>query len=281
MQIEKRLEKLKKGKAKDSQSKLKEDAEKSAMERIRHALMDGKPARSVTLTDFEKDAVNHLCLLKKPVIYVENVAESDLADSEINPYVKEVMNLASEIQSGLVTISAQVWLNQSLQNCHLKNEVNFFNSLGDSESYLGNLSRATYSLLGLCTHFASGEKETKAWTILSGMTAPQAAGVIHSDFEKGFIRAETVGILIRSFDFPKDFCPCASPGLKTVLFPLRKFIYLHCLSVAVENSSRRRCNAVSFQRLTVIILNINTSCFFSNTIKLVNNLNTAQVKERF
>ncbi|KAJ6887164.1 GTP-binding family protein [Populus alba x Populus x berolinensis] len=84
-QIEKRLEKLKKGKAKDSQSKLEEDAEKSAMERIRHALMDGKPARSVTLTDFEKDAVNHLCLLKKPVIYVENVAESDLADSEINP----------------------------------------------------------------------------------------------------------------------------------------------------------------------------------------------------
>ncbi|KAG6756652.1 hypothetical protein POTOM_040087 [Populus tomentosa] len=71
------------------------------------------------------------------------------------------MNLASELQSGLVTISAQVWLNQSLQNCHLKNEVNFFNSLGVSESCLGNLIRATYSLLGLRTHFASGEFEKR------------------------------------------------------------------------------------------------------------------------
>ncbi|KAJ6894621.1 hypothetical protein NC652_028399 [Populus alba x Populus x berolinensis] len=146
----------------------------------------------------------------KPVIYVENVAESDLADSETNPYVKEVMNL-----SGLVTISAQM-LHEA-----------------------GNLRML----------------------IIAGMTAPQAAGVIHSDFEKGFIPAETSYFRFSS--------------------PLRRLIYLHCLSVAVENSSRRRCNAVSFQRLTVIILNINTSGFFSNTIKLVNNLNTAQVKERF
>lgn len=73
--------------------------------------MDGKPARSVTLTDFEKDAIKHLCLLTmKPVIYVANVAESDLAESENNPHVEEVKNLASELQSGLVTISAQVGL---------------------------------------------------------------------------------------------------------------------------------------------------------------------------
>lgn len=72
--------------------------------------MDGKPARSVTLTDFERDAVKHLCLLTmKPVIYVANVAESDVADPGNNPHVKEVMSLASELQSGLVTISAQVW----------------------------------------------------------------------------------------------------------------------------------------------------------------------------
>lgn len=86
-----------------------EEAEKSALERIQQALMDGKPARSVPLTDFEKDAVKHLCLLTvKPIIYVANVAESDLAAPEDNPRVKEVMNLASELQSGLVTISAQV-----------------------------------------------------------------------------------------------------------------------------------------------------------------------------
>lgn len=149
MQIEKRMEKLKKGKGKDSQSKLKvsyfffyfkvqdlacytlinidtlrsqyfdsllghfvikEEAEKAALERIQLALMDGKPARSVTINDFEKDAIKHLCLLTmKPIIYVANVAESDLAEPSSNQHVREVMNLASQLQSGLVTISAEVW----------------------------------------------------------------------------------------------------------------------------------------------------------------------------
>ncbi|GAV74877.1 MMR_HSR1 domain-containing protein/YchF-GTPase_C domain-containing protein [Cephalotus follicularis] len=190
-QIEKRLERLKKGKSKDSQAKVKEEAEKFALDRIQQALMDGKPARSVTLTDFEKDAVKHLCLLTmKPVIYVANVAESDLAESGNNPHVKEVMNLASELQSGVVTISAQV--ESELTELPSEEITEYLKSLGVDESGLGNLIRATYSLLGLRTYFTSGEKETKAWTILAGMTAPQAAGVIHSDFEKGFIRAETV-----------------------------------------------------------------------------------------
>ena len=87
-----------------------EEAEKSALDKIQQALMDGKPARSVTLTEFEKDAIKHLCLLTmKPVTYVANVAETDLAKPENNPYVNEVMKLASELQSGLVAISAQVW----------------------------------------------------------------------------------------------------------------------------------------------------------------------------
>lgn len=86
-----------------------EEAERTALEKIQQALMEGKPARSVTLSDFEKDAVKHLCLLTmKPVIFVGNVAESDLADPGNNPYVNKVMNLASELQSGIVTISAQV-----------------------------------------------------------------------------------------------------------------------------------------------------------------------------
>ncbi|KAG5001078.1 hypothetical protein JHK87_022150 [Glycine soja] len=200
-QIEKRIDKLKKGKAKDSQ-KLKvfkcyhmsstlEEAEKSALEKIREALMDGKPARSVTLTDFERDAVKHLCLLTmKPVIYVANVAESDLADPANNNYVKDVTNVVSELQSRIVTISAQV--EAELTELPVEERQEYLQSLGVSESGLGNLIRATYDLLGLRTYFTSGEKETKAWTILAGMTAPQAAGVIHSDFEKGFIRAETV-----------------------------------------------------------------------------------------
>ncbi|KAK3426833.1 ribosome-binding ATPase YchF [Eucalyptus grandis] len=190
-QIQKRIEKLKKGKARDSQSKVKEDAEKSALEKIEQALLDGKPARSASLTDFENDAIKHLCLLTmKPVIYVANVAESELAEPANNPYVKEVMNLASELKSGLVTISAQV--EAELTELPSEERTEYLISLGVSESGLGNLIRATYGLLGLRTYFTSGEKETKAWTILAGMTAPQAAGVIHSDFEKGFIRAETV-----------------------------------------------------------------------------------------
>ncbi|PQM41107.1 uncharacterized protein Pyn_07325 [Prunus yedoensis var. nudiflora] len=190
-QIEKRVEKLKKGKARDSQTKVKEEAERSSLEKIQHALLDGKPARSVALTDLEKDAVKHLCLLTmKPVIYVANVAESDLAEPGHNPHVKEVMNIAPELQSGVVTISAQV--ESELTELPYEERTEFLESLGVSESGLGNLIRATYGVLGLRTYFTSGEKETKAWTILAGMTAPQAAGVIHSDFEKGFIRAETV-----------------------------------------------------------------------------------------
>lgn len=132
MQIEKRIEKLKKSKTNNSQAKVKvncfqrptvaddysfrakyfefqEEAEKSALERIQEALLAGKPARSVPLSDFEKESINHLCLLTmKPVIYVANVAETDLATPESNPHVKNVMELASELQSGIVTVSAQV-----------------------------------------------------------------------------------------------------------------------------------------------------------------------------
>ncbi|KAL8547202.1 hypothetical protein ACS0TY_006786 [Phlomoides rotata] len=190
--VEKRLDRLKKGKATDPQSKMKEEAEKSAVEIIEHALMDGKPARSVSLTNFEKDDIRHLCLLTmKPIIYVTNVAESDLADPGSNSHVKEVMNLASELQSGIVTISAQA------EHTELPPEemIEYLTSLGVNESGLGNLIKATYSLLGLRTYFTYDEKETKAWIIRSGMTAPQAAGVIHSDFERGFIRAETVMVI--------------------------------------------------------------------------------------
>ncbi|XP_031474506.1 uncharacterized protein LOC116246784 [Nymphaea colorata] len=190
-QIEKRMEKLKKGKAKDSQSKLKEEAERCALERIQETLMKGKPARSVFLSDLEKESIRHLCLLTmKPVIFVANVAESEIGHPYENSHVKEVANLAYEFGSRVVTISAQV--ESELTELPSEERHEYLKSLGVNESGLGNLIRETYSLLGLRTYFTSGEKETKAWTILAGMTAPQAAGVIHSDFEKGFIRAETV-----------------------------------------------------------------------------------------
>ncbi|KAF7061259.1 hypothetical protein CFC21_067967 [Triticum aestivum] len=156
-QIEKRLDKLKKSKTKDPQVKVKEGAERSGLEKILDALMDGKPARSVDLPDHEKE---------------------------------EVAKLASELKSGMVTISAQV--EAELSELPLEERVEYLNSLDVAESGLGNLVKATYNLLGLRTYFTTGEQETKAWTIIAGMTAPQAAGVIHSDFQKGFIRAETV-----------------------------------------------------------------------------------------
>ncbi|KAI4985225.1 ribosome-binding ATPase YchF [Hordeum vulgare subsp. vulgare] len=202
-QIEKRLDKLKKSKTKDPQVKVKEGAERSGLEKILDALMDGKPARSVDLPDHEKEAIQHLYLLTmKPVIYVANVTESDLADPDKNPHVQEVAKLASELKSGMVTISAQV--EAELSELPLEERVEYLNSLDVAESGLGNLVKATYNLLGLRTYFTTGEQETKAWTIISGMTAPQAAGVIHSDFQKGFIRAETV-----SYD---DFVAAGSLG---------------------------------------------------------------------
>ncbi|KAJ1702753.1 hypothetical protein LUZ63_002532 [Rhynchospora breviuscula] len=190
-QIEKRLEKLKKGKAKDTQSKLKEEAEKVGLERIQKALTEGKPARSVELSDLERESIRQLCLLTmKPVIYVANVAESELADPSSNPHVNQVASVSAELNSGMVVISAQV--EAELAELTVEERIEYLKSLGVNESGLGNLIRVTYDLLGLRTYFTTGEKETKAWTILAGMTAPQAAGVIHSDFEKGFIRAETV-----------------------------------------------------------------------------------------
>lgn len=108
-QIGKRLDRLNKGKPKDSQSKVKEEAEKSALQRIQEALLDGKPARSVALNDIEKDSVKHLCLLTmKPMIYVANVAETDLADPDKNSFVQQVKALSSDLQSGHVVVSAQV-----------------------------------------------------------------------------------------------------------------------------------------------------------------------------
>ncbi|KAH0850203.1 LOW QUALITY PROTEIN: hypothetical protein HID58_091254, partial [Brassica napus] len=187
-QIGKRLDRLNKGKPKDSHQG---GSRKICSAKNSGSLLDGKPARSVALNDIEKDSVKHLCLLTmKPMIYVANVAETDLADPDKNTFLEQVKALSSDLQSGHVVVSAQV--ESELTELPLEERTEYLNSLGVSESGLGNLIRATYSLLGLQTYFTSGEKETRAWTIHAGMTAPQAAGVIHSDFEKGFIRAETV-----------------------------------------------------------------------------------------
>ncbi|KAH9560205.1 hypothetical protein CY35_06G094800 [Sphagnum magellanicum] len=190
-QIEKRVERIKKGKSKDPQIKAKEEMEMVALERINEALLAGKPARLVPLSEEESKLVQQLCLLTmKPVIFAANVAESDLADSSANPYVQKVVQRAAILETEAVVVSAQV--EAELTELDAAEREEYLKSLGVSEGGLGSLVRSTYNLLGLRTYFTSGEKETRAWTILSGMTAPQAAGMIHTDFEKGFIRAETM-----------------------------------------------------------------------------------------
>ncbi len=182
---ERRLEKARK----DARTKKEAQFEVTALEKIIPHLNEGKPARSVALTDEEREATKQLGLLTmKPVIYAANVNENDLASG--NAFVDAVRNVASKDGSEVIVISAQV--ESELIELPEEDRDAFLQELGVQEGGLKSLIRATYDLLGLQTYFTTGPKETRAWTIQKGMKAPQAAGVIHSDFERGFIRAETV-----------------------------------------------------------------------------------------
>lgn len=184
-QAEKRLERARK------EMKTKKEAafEVSALEKVVPVLQEGGSARSVKLTEDEALAVKPLGLLTlKPVIYAANVNENDLSTG--NAYVEKVKEIAKAEGSQVVVISAQV--EAELIELPEEDRAEFLESLGAGEGGLKSLIRATYDILGLQTYFTTGPKETRAWTIKKGMTAPQAAGVIHSDFERGFIRAQTV-----------------------------------------------------------------------------------------
>ncbi len=127
-------------------------------------------------------------LTSKPIIYAANVSEDELATG--NQWVEQVRAIAAQENAQVVIVSAQV--ESELVELPEEDRADFLASLGVEEGGLKSLIRATYELLGLRTYFTSGPKEARAWTIRAGMTAPQSAGVIHSDFERGFIRAETV-----------------------------------------------------------------------------------------
>lgn len=163
----------------------------SALQKVAAALDEGRPARGVQLTDEEKLTLKPLGLLTmKPVIYAANVSDGELADG--NSYVEEVRKFAKQEKAGVIVVSAQV--ESELVSLDHDDRVEFLESLGVTENECGlrSLIRSTYDLLGLQTYFTSGPTETRAWTIRQGMRAPQAAGMIHNDFEKGFIRAETI-----------------------------------------------------------------------------------------
>ncbi len=174
---------------KDVRTKKEAQIEIDAFEKILPALEQGHAARTVNLTEEELFAIKSLGLLTlKPVIYAANVSEEDLATG--NAFVDKVRAIAAKEGAQVVVISAQV--EAELVELPEADRAEFLQSLGVESGGLQSLITATYDLLGLQTYFTTGPKETRAWTIVKGMTAPQAAGVIHSDFERGFIRAETV-----------------------------------------------------------------------------------------
>ncbi|KAM3098689.1 redox-regulated ATPase YchF [Phormidesmis sp. 146-35] len=184
-QIEKRVERARKLARTSKEAQV----EVAALEKLLPVLNEGKPARQVVLTPEEELLIKPLGLLtRKPIIYAANVAEDELASG--NDWTKQVQTLAAEENAQAVIVSAQV--ESELVELSEEERSDFLSSLGVEEGGLKSLIRATYALLGLRTYFTTGPKETRAWTIHAGMTAPQAAGVIHTDFERGFIRAETV-----------------------------------------------------------------------------------------
>lgn len=187
--VKKRREKLAKDVKRGDKAAI---AENAVLTKLEAALDAGKLALTVELTPEEKAIARGFYLLTdKPTIFACNVKESDLAGADKNPYVLKVSEyVKTHLACEAVVISAQI--ESDLSELSPAEAAEFLKELGVSESGVGGLIRATYHLLGLRTYFTAGEKEARAWTIHVGDTAPKAAGVIHSDFERGFIKAETV-----------------------------------------------------------------------------------------
>lgn len=186
--VDKRYERVKK----QARSKDKEAVEMLAvLEKVKPVLEAGKPVRTIDFTEEELPIVKSLFLLtSKPVLYVANLSEDDVTDPESNPHFKTVEAIAAEEGAEVVTISAAI--EEEIAELDDEEKEMFLEDLGVAEPGLNKLIRKSYDLLGLATFFTAGEKEVRAWTFRKGMTAPQTAGVIHSDFERGFIRAETI-----------------------------------------------------------------------------------------
>jgi ribosome-binding ATPase len=167
-------------------------AEEAVLERLEVALDAGKPALIVDLTSEERALSRPLFLLSdKPTIFACNVRESDLASADSNAHVRQVREyVKAHLACEAIVVSAQI--ESDLVDLEPDEAAAYLKELGVEESGVGALIRATYRLLGLQTYFTAGEKEVRAWTIHIGDTAPRAAGVIHTDFERGFIKAETV-----------------------------------------------------------------------------------------
>lgn len=161
------------------------------LKKVNDFLAEGKSARAMDLTEEEAEFIKTLDLLSyKPIIYVANVSEDDAADSADNTYVESVRQFAATEDAQVVVICAEI--EQEISELEEDEKVMFLEELGICESGLDKLIKASYSLLNLISFLTAGEDECRAWTIHKGTKAPQAAGKIHTDFERGFIRAETI-----------------------------------------------------------------------------------------
>ncbi len=196
--VDKRLQRIAKlAKSGDKDARV----EAPILEKVSAALGDAIPVRAQGLTDDELEILKDLTLLTaKKSLYVANVGEDEVSDYSGNEFVKQVEDYAAKEGSGVVVVSARI--ESEIAELSDEEATAFLADLGLEESGLTKLIKASYSLLGLINYFTAGEMEARAWTIVEGTKAPQAAGKIHSDIEKGFIRAEIV-----SFD---DLEACGS-----------------------------------------------------------------------
>ena len=178
----KRVERVAKSGDKDARKQL------AIFEQLLPVLNEAKPVRSMTLTKEERLSIRELCLLTdKPTMYIANVAEDGFDN---NPHLTTVMDIASSEKAVVVPICNK--LEAEIIELEHDETAEFLADLGMEEPGLDRVIRAGYTLLGLQTYFTAGVKEVRAWTTRVGATAPQAAGVIHTDFERGFIRAEVI-----------------------------------------------------------------------------------------
>jgi ribosome-binding ATPase len=187
--VEKRKEKAGRGvKSGDKEAK----RELEIIEKILPVLEEGRPVRAAALTNDETENIRKWFLLtSKPTIYAANVDEATLADPSANPHVQKVREYAANENADVVPICAK--LEAELVALDAADRADYLNDLGLESSGVDNLIKAAYNMLGLMSFLTAGEKEVRAWTIPVGTKAPQAAGVIHTDIERGFIRAEIIG----------------------------------------------------------------------------------------
>lgn len=192
--VDNRLNKIGKKATMSKDKDIKKEAE--VLYKLKEALENDKAIRNIELTEDEELIIKPYNLLtSKPIIYMANVSEDDIAST--NDYVKQVEEYASKEGSKVIMVSAKV--EEELSELSDEERLEFLNELGVSESGLDKLIQASYSLLGLKTFFTAGTDEVRAWTFKDGMKAPECAGIIHTDFQRGFIKAE-----VMSFEDLKD-----------------------------------------------------------------------------